>query len=109
MSPKPQALVLKACAADGYTPVSVDIYSGIYSYYFGGPIREIASLDILDQELTARDTVLVIKKKKWDAWTARPAGVVKIYEQWLAGQPYYVAVSRRDGEVPVLHNLPPAP
>jgi len=109
MSPKPQALVLKACAADGYTPVSVDVYSGIYSYYFGGPIREIASLDALDQELAARDIVLVIKKKKWDAWTKRPAGVVKIYEQWLAGQPYYVAVSRRDGEVPVLHNLPPAP
>jgi len=109
MSPKPQAEVLKACAADGYKPVSVDIYSGIYSYYFGGPIDELPTVKDLERMLPEQDIVLVIKKKKWDAWTTRPAGVVKIYEQWLAGQPYYVAVSRKDGGIPVLHNLPPAP
>jgi 4-amino-4-deoxy-L-arabinose transferase and related glycosyltransferases of PMT family len=109
MSPKPQALLLKTYAAQGYEPVSVDIYSGIYSYYFGGVIEELPALDKLREELPGRDLVLAIKKKKWDAWTDRPAGVTIVGEQWLAGQGYYVAVSRKDGAAPAVHNLPAAP
>jgi len=109
MSPRPQALVLKAYAAKGYTPVSYDIYSGIYSYYLDDTILEITGYERLDKMLAEGDVVLAIKKKMWDAWTTRPAHVVKVYEQWLAGQPYYIAVSRPGGQEPDLHILPPAP
>lgn len=83
----------------GYTPVAHDIYQGIYSYYLGGPILESASFEALDAFVAEHDVVLVIKKKKWDIWTTRPDHVLKIYEQWMAGQPYYVALSRKDGSL----------
>lgn len=109
MSPKPQADVLKAYAAEGYLPVAHDIYQGIYSYYLGGVVRETASFDVLEQLLADQDVVLAIKKKHWAAWTTRPRHLTIVLEQWLAGQPYYVAVSRRDGSPPPAHNLPTAP
>ena len=99
MSPKPQALLLKSFAEQGYTPVAHDIYQGIYSYYFGGPIFETARFNALDALVAEQDIVLVIKKKKWDAWPQRPEHMIKVYEQWLAGQLYYVAISRKDGSL----------
>lgn len=99
MSPKPQAMLLKSFAEQGYTPVAHDIYQGIYSYYLGGIMRETASFDVLDTVIANEDVVLVIKKKKWDAWTGRPEHVVKVFEQWMSGQPYYVALSRKDGSL----------
>ena len=100
MSPKPQADALKAYAERGYLPVSHDIYQGIYSYYFGGVVRETAGFNILDQLVAQQDVVLAIKKKKWDTWDTRPRQMTIVLTQWLAGQPYYVAVSRRDGAAP---------
>ncbi|MBA4357325.1 MAG: hypothetical protein C0405_06330, partial [Desulfovibrio sp.] len=90
----------KAYAARGYLPVAHDIYQGIYSYYLGGVVRETAGFNILDQLVAEQDVVLAIKKKHWDGWTTRPGRMVIVLEQWLAGQPYYVAVSRRDGAAP---------
>jgi len=91
MSPRPQALILKEYAAKGFKPVSVDIYSGIYSYYFGGPIEEISSTAALRDELAAHDVVFAIKKRKWDSWADKPAeGLERVALQWLAGQDYYI-------------------
>ncbi len=97
MSPKPQADALKAYAAKGALPVAHDIYQGIYSYYLGGVVRETASFDVLEQLLAEQDVVLAIKKKHWDKWATRPGHLVIVLEQWLAGQPYYVALSRKNG------------
>ena len=96
MSPKPQAMLLKSYAAQGYTPVAHDIYQGIYSYYLGGVIRETPAFDQLNELVATQDVVLVIKKKKWDSWAERPEHMLKVYEQWMAGQTYYVAISRKD-------------
>ena len=113
MSPKPQADVLKAYAAKGYLPVAHDIYQGIYSYYLGGVVRETAGFNILDQLVADQDVVLAIKKKHWATWSTRPQNQTIVLEQWLAGQPYYVIVSRKDGSVdgaaPPVQNLPPSP
>jgi 4-amino-4-deoxy-L-arabinose transferase-like glycosyltransferase len=109
MSPKPQADVMKAYAAKGFLPVAHDIYQGIYSYYINGVVRETAGFAALEELLAKRDVVLAIKKKHWDAWTSRPANLGIVFEQWLAGQPYYVVVSRKDGSAPPEHFLPPAP
>jgi len=99
MSPRPQAMMLKLFAEQGYTPVAHDIYQGIYSYYLGGVMRETASFDVLDKVVAEEDVVLVIKKKKWDTWTRRPEHVIMVFEQWMSGQPYYVAISRRNGSL----------
>ncbi|MBU1041963.1 MAG: hypothetical protein KKF77_12770, partial [Proteobacteria bacterium] len=121
MSPKPQADVLKAYAAKGYLPVAHDIYQGIYSYYLGGVVRETAGFNVLDQLVAEQDVVLAIKKKHWATWTTRPKNQAIVLEQWLAGQPYYVIVSRKggaengavastvDGTAPAVQNLPPSP
>jgi len=109
MSPKPQADVLKAYAAKGYLPVAHDIYQGIYSYYLGGVVRETAGFNVLDQLVADQDVVLAIKKKHWATWTTRPKNQTIVLEQWLAGQPYYIIVSRKDGAAPPVQNLPPSP
>lgn len=109
MSPKPQADMLKAYAARGYLPVAHDIYQGIYSYYLGGVVRETAGFNILDQLVADQDVVLAIKKKHWEKWDTRPKNLTIVLEQWLAGQPYYVIVSRKDGSPPPEQNLPPSP
>lgn len=115
MSPKPQADVLKDYAAKGYLPVAHDIYQGIYSYYIGAVVRETASFDVLDQLVADQDVVLAIKKKHWATWTTRPKNQTIVLEQWLAGQPYYVMVSRKaivspkDASAPDVQNLPPSP
>jgi hypothetical protein len=109
MSPKPQADVLKAYAAKGFLPVAHDIYQGIYSYYVGGVVRETAAFDTLDPLIAGQDVVLAIKKKHWEKWETRPQHLTIVLEQWLAGQPYYVVVSRKGGGAPDLQNLPPAP
>ncbi len=106
MSPKPQADLMKAYAAKGYLPMAHDIYQGIYSYYLGGVVRETAGFNILDPLLAGQDVVLAIKKKHWDAWDTRPKGLTIVLEQWLAGQPYYVAVNHRVGAGP---EPPPQP
>ncbi len=100
MSPKPQADVLKAYAAKGYLPVAHDIYQGIYSYYLGGVVRETAGFNILDQLVAQQDVVLAIKKKHWAAWSTRPEHLTIVLEQWLAGQPYYVVVNRKNSAAP---------
>lgn len=99
MSPKPQAMLLQSYAERGYTPVAHDIYQGIYSYYIGGVLRETPAFDQLNQLVAEKDVVLVIKKKKWDVWAERPEHMIKVFEQWMAGQTYYVAISRRDGSL----------
>ncbi|MDQ7834642.1 MAG: glycosyltransferase family 39 protein [Humidesulfovibrio sp.] len=101
MSPKPQADVLKDYAAKGYLPVAHDIYQGIYSYYVGGVVRETAAYDTLDPLVAEKDVVLAIKKKHWDKWETRPRHMVVVLEQWLAGQPYYIAITDRKGVLKV--------
>lgn len=97
MSPRPQALVLKDYAERGYLPVAHDIYQGIYSYYAGQPIRETFSFDALTPLASSRSIVLAIKKKRWDAWTDRPAHLRIVLTQWLAGTTYIVAVGEAPG------------
>lgn len=109
MSPRPQALILKEFAQKGYKPISVDIYSGIYSYYYGGPIEEISSLDALNEELTKNDVIFAIKKRKWDSWTNRPQiGLERVALQWLAGQDYYIVASRKVEVLAGRQNPPPS-
>ncbi len=97
MSPRPQALVLKEYAARGYLPVAHDIYQGIYSYYAGQAIQETSGFDALTPLANSRNIVLAIKKKRWDAWTDRPAHLRIVLTQWLAGTTYIVAVGEAPG------------
>ncbi len=96
MSPKPQAMALKEYTAQGYLPVAHDIYQGIYSYYLGGVVTETNSYEALEKLLAEQNVVLAIKKKKWDAWESRPAGLRIVLTQWLAGTTYHIAVSGAD-------------
>jgi 4-amino-4-deoxy-L-arabinose transferase-like glycosyltransferase len=107
MSPRPQAELLRAYAAQGYLPVAHDTYQGIYSYYLGGVLRETAGFNILDPLATGHDVVIAMKRKKWDAWPERPANLAIVFEQWLAGERYVVAAGRADGGEPPI--LSPAP
>ena len=94
MSPKRQGEIIKAYAAEGYTPLAFDIYSGIFTYYAGVNLLETSDLNVLIADLDrAPRAILVIRKKHWDAWQNRPSRLVAFDEQNIAGQVYVLAAT----------------
>lgn len=79
----------------GYTPVACDIYSGIFTWYAGENILELPkNYDRLEDVLREQPkTVLVMKKKHWERWPDRPEKLRPVLEQFIADQPYVLAVS----------------
>ncbi|WP_022660734.1 ArnT family glycosyltransferase [Paucidesulfovibrio longus] len=94
MSPKEQGERLGFFIKKGYTPVAYDIYSGIFTYYAGENIIEIPKhLEEVEKLLTEHPKVaLVMKKKHWERWTDRPASLHVVHEQFIADQPYVLAI-----------------
>jgi len=107
MSTRQQAELLRAYGQQGYTPAAHDTYPGIYSYYFGGVLLETPGFRALDALVASQNVALAIKRKKWNNWPGRPAHMQIVFEQWLAGEQYVIAVGRKDGGRPLV--LPSAP
>lgn len=94
MSPKEQGELLGSYIRKGYVPVAYDIYSGIFTYYAGENIIEIPKHMAEVEALLAEHpkVALVMKKKHWLRWTERPASLIVVHEQFIADQPYVLAV-----------------
>ncbi len=92
MSPKRQGEIIRTYAEEGYAPIAYDIYSGIFTYYAGRDLIEVDKMDRLKKELEQHPkAVLVMRKKHWDAWQDRPAGLIPVDERNLAGQIYVIS------------------
>ncbi|MEF2145282.1 MAG: glycosyl transferase [Desulfovibrionaceae bacterium] len=102
MSPKEQGQLLGQYAHKGYLPVAYDIYSGIYTYYAGVNLIEIPKhYEEVNALLAEHPKVAVVMKKKhWDRWTDRPAGLVVVHEQYIADQPYILAIQGPTQDLP---------
>jgi hypothetical protein len=93
MSPKPQALAMRGYIDQGYFPLSYNVYSGTYTYYVGQNILEATEPAELDGALAGHDkVVLAMRKKDWDAWTDRPAGLRAVHEQVIVDRPFVLVV-----------------
>ena len=93
MSPKAQAEDLAAYANQGYYPVAYKVYPGTYTYYAGRTIHETADLAELEKIVSTRAKVAVVMRKKhWNQWESRPQSLSVVHEQWIADQPYVLAV-----------------
>ncbi len=93
MSPRAGAEELKGWEAKGYVPVVHRTYSGIYSYYMGGVVRETAT----DQELAdilaqGRPVAAIMRLKDWTAWPQKD-GLTAVHEQWIADRAYVLVVT----------------
>lgn len=101
MSPKRQGEIIRAYVAQGYTPIGFDIYSGIFTYYADTDLHETDNWDELKAQLAGSPrAVLVTRKKVWDQWQDRPAWLVVIDEQNIAGQIYVLAATAPQGPAP---------
>jgi 4-amino-4-deoxy-L-arabinose transferase-like glycosyltransferase len=93
MSPRHQAELIGRYVGEGYTPMAYKVYSGIFTYYAGHDIAETSDFEELDTMVGGRDkVVLSIRDKHWDEWKDRPAGLVVVDRQNIAGMVYLVAV-----------------
>jgi len=93
MSPRGQAEIIRDYARQGFAPVAFDIYSGIYTYYAGREIPEINDRAELTAFLANHPkAVLAIRKKHWEPWPERPAGLGLKDERRIVDQVYVLAV-----------------
>ncbi len=84
MSPKAQAAVMHSYMQNGFAPASYRIYSGTYSYYVKANIFETNEWDELDAFVAEHpDVVVAIRRKHWDEWPNRPAGMEVVHAQML--------------------------
>lgn len=89
MSPKKQAFIMKKFIADGYTPVTVKVYGGTYTYYAQHPIVELSSLNELEQLMATKEKVIVaMRLSRWNEWQSKPACLSEVNRQWIETKEY---------------------
>ena len=95
MSPRKQALIIGQYADQGYTPMAFKIYSGIFTWYAGHDLAETGDPETLNSWLNGTDkAVLSIRRRHFDEWPDKPAGLTVINEQNIAGMDYLVVLKQ---------------
>lgn len=102
LSPKKQALIIRAYMQQGYTAATHNTYSGIYSFYAGGAIAELPHLDDAAALAENNKVILVLHAKQADRWINKPACFVEVDRQWLESRQYVLLAC------PPIPDLPPA-
>ncbi|MDD3312465.1 glycosyltransferase family 39 protein [Pseudodesulfovibrio sp.] len=95
MSPRRQALIIGKYADQGYAPMAFKIYSGIFTWYAGHDLAETGDPAELKAWLDETDkAVLSIRRRHFDEWKDRPAGLTVIDEQDIAGMDYLIVLKQ---------------
>jgi len=95
LSPRRQAQIIRTYAEQGYAPMSYKVYSGIFTWYAGHNLAETGDPTQLRSWLDAADkAVLSIRRRHWDEWQDKPAGLTVVDEQDIAGMDYLVVIKQ---------------
>ncbi|MEF2229584.1 MAG: glycosyltransferase family 39 protein [Pseudodesulfovibrio sp.] len=95
MSPRRQGLIIGQYAGRGYKPMAFKIYSGIFTWYAGHDLAETGDSGQLRSWLDGADkAVLSIRRRHFDEWADKPAGLTVIDEQDIAGMDYLVVLKQ---------------
>jgi hypothetical protein len=103
LSPKNQALLMRAYIDQGYTPASFNVYGGTYSFYTGHVIKELKQLDEIPPLAEKGKLVLAMRLSAFDKWVGRPECLTEVQRQWIESKQYVLLAC------PPIADLKPAP
>ncbi len=88
LSPKDQALLMRAYIDKGYTPASYNVYGGTYSFYTNHAITELKKQEDILPLAAQGKLVLAMRGSSFDAWQERPACLTEVHRQWIESKEY---------------------
>ncbi|MDL2317315.1 hypothetical protein LJC59_09670, partial [Desulfovibrio sp. OttesenSCG-928-A18] len=83
LSPKKQALIMRAYIQQGYTPATFNDYPGTYTFYAGADIPRLASLDEAQPLAEKGKFVLALRSSELAKWDKKPECLTLVDEQWI--------------------------
>lgn len=102
LSPRGQALVIKAYAEKGYRAAAYNVPVGAYDFYAATGVKQ---LDAISPEALAgfgQKTVLAMPLDDYESLTDTPDGFAVAHRQWMGRKEYVLLAS------PLAEGLPPA-
>lgn len=87
LSPKAQALMMRAYIQDGYKPASFKVYGGTYTYYTGKTIPEIPSAEALPKSESDK-MVIGMQRSRLKEWEQKPECFKEVHAQWIETREY---------------------
>ncbi|MDR2487978.1 MAG: dolichyl-phosphate-mannose--protein mannosyltransferase [Desulfovibrio sp.] len=132
LSPKAQALMMRAYAQKGYTPVSYKVLGGTYTYYAGQNILSLPSLpsrseDTADTMAEAgtstgvsgdtavyapqrEKTVIGMPRSRLNEWKKRPDCFQEVHSQWIETKEHVLLACPAEEDIrPAVVPYAPAP
>ena len=102
LSPKQQALMLRAYLDKGYTVASYNVAPGTYNYYTGHDIPVLKDVEAARSFAEKGHSALVMPLTDAEGWSGRPECLEEAHRQWLGAQVYVVLAC------PAIEGLAPA-
>ncbi|MDR2604522.1 MAG: hypothetical protein LBC55_04110, partial [Desulfovibrio sp.] len=110
LSPKQQALIMRAYADKGYTIASCKVYDGIYSFYAGRVVRDLKSTEDAAALAGSGKLVLALSARRLAEWSDKPENLKEIHRQWIENREYVLLAAPPDPDIrPAATSFRPAP
>jgi 4-amino-4-deoxy-L-arabinose transferase-like glycosyltransferase len=110
LSPRQQALIMRAYADKGYTVVSCKVYDGIYSFYAGRVVRDLDSPEEAVELAESGKLVLAMSADRLAAWRDKPEKFREAHRQWIENREYVLLAAPPDPDIqPAEPSFRPAP
>ena len=103
LSPKAQALIMRAYIQEGYTPASYKVYGGTYSFYTNSVINELKQQEDIAPLAEKGKLILGMRASIFDAWEDAPACLTEVHRQWIETREFVLLAC------PPIDDLKPAP
>lgn len=88
LSPKSQALLMRAYIQRGYSPATYRDYPGTYAFYAGQAVPRLRSLDEASALADKGPLVLATRRSEWEKWESKPSCLEQVHSQWLETREY---------------------
>ena len=88
LSPKAQALLMRAYIQNGYAPASYKVYGGTYTFYAGHTVPELPSLDGLSSASDTNKMVVGMPRAWLAEWENKPECFQEVHSQWIETKAY---------------------
>lgn len=103
LSPKAQALIMRAYINEGYAPASYKVYGGTYSFYTNSVINELKKQEDILPLAEKGKLVLGMRASIFDAWEDAPECLTEVHRQWIETREFVLLAC------PPVEDLKPAP
>lgn len=107
LSPKAQGQIIKEHIAEGYYPLTYDMYDGVYTYYAGTTIEEVYSVEDIAAKLKEHPRViLAIQQRALDKMAELPGCFAPVHRQMIEQHEYVLLACPPLSSTPLSEALP---